>query len=62
MTELKSDEKALSAIQKGIDAANQKAISRAQIVQKWSILERDFTIGGGELGMIPRLIFLLFMF
>jgi len=37
-------------IQSGIDAANQKAVSRAQLIQKWTILPRDFSIAGGELG------------
>jgi len=37
-------------IQAGIDAANRKAISRAQMIQKWTILPRDFSIAGGELG------------
>ena len=37
-------------IQAGIDAANRKAVSRAQLIQKWTILPRDFSIAGGELG------------
>jgi len=37
-------------IQTGIDAANHKAVSRAQLIQKWTILPRDFSIAGGELG------------
>jgi len=44
------DENALRAIQKGVDAANKKAVSRAQVIQKWTVLPRDFTIPGGELG------------
>jgi len=37
-------------IQSGIDAANRNAVSRAQIIQKWTVLPRDFTVAGGELG------------
>lgn len=37
-------------IQSGIDAANRKAVSRAQLIQKWTILPRDFSIAGSELG------------
>ncbi|KAF5911616.1 hypothetical protein HPG69_008215 [Diceros bicornis minor] len=38
------------AIQRGIDAVNQEAVSNAQRIQKWVILEKDFSISGGELG------------
>jgi len=40
----------LEAIQQGIDKVNKTAVSNAQRVQKWSILRRDFSVFGGELG------------
>lgn len=39
----------LKVIQEGIDRANTKAISRAQNVRKWTILDGDFSVDGGEL-------------
>ncbi|MEQ2188122.1 hypothetical protein GOODEAATRI_011678, partial [Goodea atripinnis] len=39
-----------AAIQEGINKVNEKATSNAQRVQKWIILDRDFSVGGGELG------------
>ncbi|XP_036354981.1 long-chain-fatty-acid--CoA ligase ACSBG2 isoform X4 [Octopus sinensis] len=44
------DENVMKAIQNAIDKANLKAVSRAAKVQKWSILLKDFSIPGGELG------------
>lgn len=39
-----------TAIQQGIDAVNAEAISNAQKIRKWLILEKDFSIVTGELG------------
>uniref|UniRef100_A0AAR2J5U6 long-chain-fatty-acid--CoA ligase n=1 Tax=Pygocentrus nattereri TaxID=42514 RepID=A0AAR2J5U6_PYGNA len=43
------------AIQEGVDKVNAKAISNAQRVQKWTLLSRDFSISGGELGPTMKL-------
>jgi len=41
----------LEAIQKGIDVYNDTlSISNAQKIRKWSILRRDFSVFGDELG------------
>ncbi|XP_060572293.1 LOW QUALITY PROTEIN: long-chain-fatty-acid--CoA ligase ACSBG2-like [Ruditapes philippinarum] len=45
-----ADQAMLKAIQAGIDKANDKSVSRAARIQKWSILAADFSIPGGELG------------
>ena len=44
------DERITRSIQDGITRANQRAVSRAQNIQKWRILPRDFSIINGELG------------
>ena len=46
------DKRVLGAIQRGIDGVNRGATSRAQIIQKWTVLGADFSIPGGELGEI----------
>ncbi|XP_006170319.1 long-chain-fatty-acid--CoA ligase ACSBG2 isoform X2 [Tupaia chinensis] len=43
-----------AAIQQGIDAVNQEATSNAQKIRKWAILEKDFSIQGGELGSATK--------
>lgn len=45
------DERIAQGIQDGITHANQRAISRAQNIQKWRILPRDFSVVNGELGV-----------
>lgn len=49
------DAAVLKAIQEGIDRANKKATSRAQNIGKWSLLAKDFSIPGGELGPTLKL-------
>ncbi|XP_035748210.1 long-chain-fatty-acid--CoA ligase ACSBG2 isoform X2 [Egretta garzetta] len=53
---ISSKDKAIyGAIQKGISAVNEGAISNAQKVQKWVLLEKDFSLFGGELGPTMKL-------
>jgi long-chain-fatty-acid--CoA ligase ACSBG len=44
-----NDDKIKFVIQKSIDEVNIKAISRAQLIRKWTILPNEFSIDGGEL-------------
>ncbi|NWV06602.1 ACBG2 ligase, partial [Ptilonorhynchus violaceus] len=53
---ISSKDKAIyAAIQKGISAVNEGAVSNAQRVQKWVLLEKDFSVVGGELGPTMKL-------
>ncbi|XP_016287609.1 long-chain-fatty-acid--CoA ligase ACSBG2-like isoform X2 [Monodelphis domestica] len=44
-----------AAIQKGIDAVNKELSSESHKIQKWKILEKDFSMKGGELGPTMKL-------
>lgn len=48
------------AIQEGLERVNARATSNAQKVQKWLILERDFSVVGGELGELLEFCFASF--
>ncbi|EAR97244.2 acyl-CoA synthetase (AMP-forming)/AMP-acid ligase II (macronuclear) [Tetrahymena thermophila SB210] len=49
VAEAKKDPKILQAIEQAIKKTNSKAISRAQNIQKYAILDSDFSIDGGDL-------------
>ena len=40
----------MAAIQDGIDRVNGRAVSNAQKIQKWTVIPKDFSLPGGELG------------
>ncbi|XP_063053819.1 long-chain-fatty-acid--CoA ligase ACSBG1 [Engraulis encrasicolus] len=49
------DKAVYQAIQEAIGRVNARATSNAQRIQKWTILPRDFSITGGELGPTMKL-------
>ncbi|KAK1327763.1 hypothetical protein QTO34_012671 [Cnephaeus nilssonii] len=49
------DEAVYRAIEEGIRRVNGNAAARPYHIQKWAILERDFSISGGELGPTMKL-------
>lgn len=55
------DANVMKAIQEGIDRANKLAPCNYQRIQKWTVLPRDFSFPGGELGMYTCTTCTLFM-
>lgn len=51
------DKEVYWAIQEGINRVNSAATSNAQRIQKWTILRKDFSVSGGELGKFSRTLF-----
>ncbi|XP_036211334.1 long-chain-fatty-acid--CoA ligase ACSBG1 isoform X1 [Myotis myotis] len=51
----RKDEAVYRAIEEGIRRVNGNAAARPYHIQKWAILERDFSISGGELGPTMKL-------
>uniref|UniRef100_A0A8D0HEB3 Long-chain-fatty-acid--CoA ligase ACSBG1 n=1 Tax=Sphenodon punctatus TaxID=8508 RepID=A0A8D0HEB3_SPHPU len=49
------DQAVYQAIQDGIDRVNMKAAANVQRIQKWTVLEKDFSISGGEFGPTMKL-------
>lgn len=49
------DQAIYQAIQEGIDRVNMNAVSNVQRIQKWMVLEKDFSISGGEFGPTMKL-------
>ncbi|NXC41028.1 ACBG2 ligase, partial [Penelope pileata] len=49
------DKAVYAAIQAAISEVNKKAVSNAQKIQKWVVLEKDFSLFGGELGPTMKL-------
>ncbi|XP_053514837.1 long-chain-fatty-acid--CoA ligase ACSBG1 isoform X2 [Artibeus jamaicensis] len=49
------DEAVYRAIEEGIQRVNSQAAARPYHIRKWAILERDFSISGGELGPTMKL-------
>ncbi|XP_047452923.1 long-chain-fatty-acid--CoA ligase ACSBG1 isoform X2 [Mugil cephalus] len=49
------DKDVYQAIQEGIDRVNSAATSNAQRIQKWTILWKEFSVSGGELGPTMKL-------
>ena len=59
LSEARDDAVVFDAIQRSIDHVNEAAVSHAQYIQKWSILPRDFSVPGGELGALHKNYFYL---